>query len=52
MSAFTDAPNPDKLALLRIGAHVRRRLEANPQVQRIATDRAEIWAVPASRLLA
>jgi len=46
MSAFTDAPNPDKLALLRIGAHVRRRLEANPQVQRIATDRAEIWAVP------
>lgn len=47
MSAFTDAPNPDKLALLRTGSHVRRKLEANPAAQRLDTERAEIWAIPA-----
>lgn len=44
MSAFTDAPVPDKLQLLKAGAHVRRRLDANPLVSRLDTDRAEIWA--------
>jgi prolyl 4-hydroxylase len=46
MSPFQTAPNPDKLALLRTGAHVRRRLNANQAVTRIDTDRAEIWALP------
>ena len=45
MSNYLTAPNPDKVALLRTGAHVRRRLDANPRVQRIATDAAEIWTV-------
>ena len=43
--SFADAPAPDKVALLRTGAHVRRKLDANPQVQRIDNDRAEIWYV-------
>ncbi|MFM5954759.1 MAG: 2OG-Fe(II) oxygenase [Novosphingobium sp.] len=46
MSYMATAPNPDKLALLRFGAHVRRKLDANSQVVRIDTDRAEIWAFP------
>ena len=45
MSTYITAPNPDKVALLRTGAHVRRRLDADPRVQRIATDAAEIWTV-------
>ena len=44
MSPFANAPVPDKLPLLKAGAHVRRRLDANPLVQRLDTDRAEIWA--------
>jgi prolyl 4-hydroxylase len=44
--SFADAPVPDKVALLRVGAHVRRKLDSNPAVQRIETDRAEIWYVP------
>ncbi|WP_309751580.1 2OG-Fe(II) oxygenase [Novosphingobium sp.] len=43
--SFVDAPAPDKVALLRVGAHVRRKLDADPRVQRIETDRAEIWWV-------
>lgn len=43
--SFADAPVPDKVALLRTGAHVRRRLDANPRVRRLDTDRAEIWYV-------
>ena len=46
MSTYQDAPNPDKVALLRTGAHVRRRLDADPRAQRVATDQAEIWTVP------
>ena len=46
MSNYITAPNPDKVALLRTGAHVRRRLDANPLVQRIATDAVEAWTVP------
>lgn len=45
MSPFATAPVPDKLPLLKAGAHVRRQLDANPLVQRLDTDRAEIWAV-------
>lgn len=45
-SPYADAPNPDKVALLRSGAHVRRRLDANPRAHRIETDRAEIWEIP------
>ena len=46
MSTYADAPLPDKVALLRIGAHVRRRLDADPRAQRVDTDQAEIWTVP------
>ena len=46
MSNYVTAPNPDKVALLRTGAHVRRRLDANPRAQRVETDAAEIWTVP------
>lgn len=45
MSVFQDAPAPDKAALLRVGAHVRRKLDADPRAYRFETDRAEIWAV-------
>lgn len=44
--SFADAPAPDKVALLRVGSHVRRKLDANPASQRIGSDRAEIWFVP------
>lgn len=44
MSPFATAPIPDKLPLLRAGAHVKRLLDANPLVQRLDTDRADIWA--------
>lgn len=44
-SAYADAPNPDKVALLRSGAHVRRRLAADPRAHKVETDLAEIWAV-------
>jgi prolyl 4-hydroxylase len=46
MSNYVTAPNPDKVALLRTGAHVRRRLDANPRAIRVETDAAEIWTVP------
>ena len=39
------SPNPDKLALARVGTRVRARLAADPSVHRIPTDRAEIWGV-------
>ena len=45
MSVFSDAPAPDKAALLKVGAHVRRRLAADPRAVRLDTERAEIWAV-------
>ena len=48
MTAMTypPCPNPDKLALLRIGAQVRRRLDADPLVTRVPVEAAEIWTVP------
>ncbi|MEQ1640960.1 MAG: 2OG-Fe(II) oxygenase [Novosphingobium sp.] len=45
MSALSEAPAPDRTALIRVGAHVRRRLDANPDAYRLQTDKAEIWAV-------
>ena len=36
---------PDKAALARIGAVVRKRLAANPAAYEIANDKAEIWAI-------
>jgi len=41
--AYIGDPNPDKVALLRVGAHVRRKLDANPAAERIAAEGAEIW---------
>ena len=46
MSPFTDAPIPDKATLIKAGAQVRQQLNDNPLVQRLDSDRAEIWAVP------
>ena len=37
---------PDQDALKRLGAHVRKRLEADPEIYKIPTDKAEIFAVP------
>lgn len=36
---------PDKDALRRMGASVRKRLEADPDIYRVPTDKAEIFAV-------
>lgn len=44
--SFATAPVPDKVALLRTGAHVRRKLENEPRSVKIDTDKAEIWCVP------
>ena len=41
----TVSPNPDKAALARAGAMVRRRLAADPSVHRIAVEGAELFAV-------
>jgi prolyl 4-hydroxylase len=38
--------HPDRERLRRMGRKVRKRLAANPAVQRIATDKAELWAMP------
>lgn len=45
MSTIREAPVHDKAALLKVGAHVRRHLGANPNAYRFETDRAEIWAI-------
>jgi prolyl 4-hydroxylase len=37
---------PDRDRLRQLGFKVRRKLSANTAVQRIAVDRAELWAVP------
>ncbi len=42
---YPECPNPDKLALLRAGAQVRRRLEAEPLAQLVPVEQAEIWAI-------
>ena len=42
---YPPCPNPDKTALLRTGAHVRRRLAADPSVQKVPVDKAELWAI-------
>lgn len=43
--AMPAAAYPDRDALKRVGAAVRRRLEADPGIYRVPTDRAEIFAV-------
>ncbi len=42
---YPPCPNPDKVALMRLGAHVRRRLEADPAVHKVPVDAAEIGAL-------
>lgn len=37
------ARNPDKLALLRTGAHVRRKLDGDPAVYKVPVDGAQVW---------
>ena len=37
--------NPDKDSLRRIGQAVRERLAALPEVYKLPTDKAELWAV-------
>ena len=39
------ADNPDKVALKKMGAAVRDRLEADPQAYKVPIEAAEIWAV-------
>lgn len=36
---------PDKDALKRVGAHVRKRLESDPKAYKVETDKAEIYAI-------
>lgn len=42
---YAPCPNPDKVALLRQGAHVRRRLAADSAVHKVPVEGAEIWAL-------
>lgn len=42
-SPTPDTPTPDKAALARVGAVVRKRLEADPAVHKIPVDRAEMF---------
>ncbi len=42
---MTAAPLADKSALARVGAAVRKRLDADPAVHRVAVDRAEMFVV-------
>lgn len=44
--ASDDALTADKDALRRIGRKVRKRLDGNKAVKRIAVDKAEMWAMP------
>jgi len=39
------APVPDQDALKRVGARVRKRLDADPQAYRVPTDKADIYAI-------
>ena len=42
-SELASARNPDKVALLRTGAHVRRRLDSDPNVYKVPVEAAEVW---------
>ena len=42
----TDADNPDKDRLRQVGRKVRNALATNRAVQRVPSDKAEIWVVP------
>jgi prolyl 4-hydroxylase len=43
---LTKPPNPDRKALAQIGEIVRKRLDADPAVQRAKVDKAEVYALP------
>jgi prolyl 4-hydroxylase len=43
--SYPPAPNPDKVALMRVGAHVRRRLAADPSIHKVPVETVDIWAV-------
>jgi prolyl 4-hydroxylase len=42
---YPPCPNPDKVALMRLGAQVRGRLEVDPAVHKVPVEAAEIWAL-------
>ncbi len=42
---YPPCPNPDRKALEALGARVRERLAADPAVEQIRAEDAEIWAV-------
>lgn len=42
---YPPCPNPDKAAMKAVGDRVRNRLEADPMVQRLPAEHAEVWAV-------
>lgn len=45
IARYPDCPNPDRAALARVGAQVRARLAADPGVERLPVEAAEIWGV-------
>lgn len=45
IARYPPCPNPDKAALLQVGAQIRARLAKDPLVERLPTEQAEIWAV-------
>ncbi|MFM6931361.1 MAG: prolyl hydroxylase family protein [Novosphingobium sp.] len=45
LEPYINAPNPDKQALKRIGQIVRRRLAADPGVQKFPVESAEIYGI-------
>jgi prolyl 4-hydroxylase len=42
---MVEAANPDKAALARVGARVRKRLDADPSVYKVPVEGADIYAV-------
>lgn len=43
--SYPPCPNPDRKALEALGARVRERLAADPSVEKVPVEAAEIWAV-------
>lgn len=44
-SAVRTYPNPDRAALIRAGNHVRKKLEANPKIERVTSDKVELYTL-------
>jgi len=42
---YPPCPNPDQAAMKALGERVRARLSADPSVERLPADHAELWAV-------